>query len=58
MARVCERMSDDRSVCLNTLAPSPAAQLRDASWIDAPHLLLEREPDACRDAVKAFLAGL
>jgi len=27
-------------------------------WIDAPHLLLEREPDACRDAVKAFLAGL
>ena len=27
-------------------------------WIEGPHLLLDRRPDECREAVKAFLAGL
>jgi pimeloyl-ACP methyl ester carboxylesterase len=28
------------------------------TWIEAPHLLLARAPDACREAVKAFLDEL
>ncbi|HEY8961702.1 MAG TPA: alpha/beta hydrolase [Luteolibacter sp.] len=27
-------------------------------WIEGPHLLLDRRPDECREAVKAFLSGL
>jgi len=27
-------------------------------WIEGPHLLLDRRPDECREAVKSFLAGL
>jgi len=27
-------------------------------WIEGPHLLLDRRPDECREAAKAFLAGL
>lgn len=27
-------------------------------WIEGPHLLLNRRPDECREAVKEFLAGL